>query len=464
MTDQLRLDAWLDAATEYVGKWIEFQMKEVDQPGCVVAIVHDSQVVFEMTFGVADRETGEPLTARHRFRAASHSKTFTAAGILKLKAEGRLRLDDTVGTIVAGLHPQIAAVTLRQLLSHSAGISRDGRSSGYFADQRPFLSAAELTDELKESPAIEAGLRFKYSNHGYGLLGLVIEAVTQEPFDAWIAQEVIAPAGLVEMTPDVTTDDHALLARGHTARRPLGYRCVIPGDNRTNGLACVTGLTSTASDLARFFAQLSPNAESSILSPELRRDMTRPHWRDQDSAIGRSSGLGVHSGQIVGWEYFGHVGRFQGSVTRTAVFPVIGVSIAILTNAIDGPAVPWLDGVVHILRRFRQGGAPPIENASWNGRWWNLWRAIDLVAVGATIQMFNPALYPPFHEASEITLSEADRGLVTRAPAMERFGEPVARLRDRQGAVAGVRIGGASFGAEEAVSTHVQSRYGAKVS
>ncbi|MGC8030317.1 serine hydrolase, partial [Salmonella enterica] len=88
--------------------------------------------------------TGEALTTRHRFRVASHSKTFTATGILKLREEGRLRLDDAAGAFVTGLHPEVAKVTLGQLLSHSAGLVRDGGDGGQFTDQRPFRDEAEL--------------------------------------------------------------------------------------------------------------------------------------------------------------------------------------------------------------------------------------------------------------------------------------------------------------------------------
>src|SRR3546814_13420854 len=67
------------------------------QPGCVIAIARRGRVVLERAFGVADLATGEPLTPRHRFRVASHSKTFTATGILRLREAGRLRLDDPAG-------------------------------------------------------------------------------------------------------------------------------------------------------------------------------------------------------------------------------------------------------------------------------------------------------------------------------------------------------------------------------
>src|SRR3954454_18432541 len=170
------MDNWLRSAIDYIGSWIEFQHTTIQQPGVLVAFVHRGEIVAEHAFGLANLATGEKLTPRHRFRVASHSKAFTAAGIMKLREQRKLRLDDPVGQYVAGLHRRVADTTIVQLLSHSAGLVRDGAASGQFYDARPFLSAEELTADLKAPPVIEANTRFKYSNHGYGLIGRVIEA------------------------------------------------------------------------------------------------------------------------------------------------------------------------------------------------------------------------------------------------------------------------------------------------
>src|SRR5271155_2029953 len=96
------------------------------------------------------------MTPRHRLRIASHSKSFTAAGILKLREQGRLRLDDPVGQHVGDLHPEIATATIAQLLSHTAGLVRDGADSGQWSDRRPFLSAQEIRADLAAGPVIAA--------------------------------------------------------------------------------------------------------------------------------------------------------------------------------------------------------------------------------------------------------------------------------------------------------------------
>ncbi|WP_439575119.1 serine hydrolase domain-containing protein [Phreatobacter sp.] len=459
MHDTTTLPDWLDAALAYVPRWIDFQVQHADQPGCSIAIAHRGEVVLEEAFGVANLVTGEPLSPRHRFRAASHSKTFTAVGILKLKERGLLRLDDAAGSFVQGLHPEAASVTLGQLLSHSAGLTRDGRDSGQFASRRSFLSAEEVRAELAEPPPIPSGSRFKYSNHGYALLGMVIEAVTGETYHDWITREVVAAAGLTETVSDTAWLTEGTLASGHSTRLPLGRRLVFPGDNPTNGVAAAAGFTTTAADLARFFAQLSPAAETVLLSPASRRDLSRRHWRDQETPVERYYGLGTISGTVAGWDYFGHSGSFQGTLSRTAVLPGQDLTVSVLVNAIDGPAHTWVDGIVHILKTHAAGGAPSSQAAEWAGRRWMLWNAVDFVPVGDKVLAMNPAVLPPFFETFEIALDGPDSGVIARAPGFASPGEPARLVRDAGGDITAVTLGGTTFideasFAEELIATY----------
>jgi CubicO group peptidase (beta-lactamase class C family) len=79
------LEPWLQSATGYIRDWLEFQLRASEQPGYMVAIAHRGKVVAEYAFGHANLATREKLTPRHHFRIASHSKSFTAAGIMKLR-------------------------------------------------------------------------------------------------------------------------------------------------------------------------------------------------------------------------------------------------------------------------------------------------------------------------------------------------------------------------------------------
>ena len=223
------LEKWAAAALDYLPRWTRLpDAARPNSPGCSIAVAHRGKLVLEAAFGHADLARGVALTPRHRFRVASHSKTFTAAGMLKLREQGRLRLDDPVGRLST-------ACTRRSPRRRWRSCSRTARAwcatapmRGQWADRRPFLDEAALRADLADGPTIEANTRFKYSNHGFGCSGLAIEAITGERYADWIAREIVAASGLHETPADApTAARHAVRARPQR-ELPLGSRLAIP--------------------------------------------------------------------------------------------------------------------------------------------------------------------------------------------------------------------------------------------
>jgi CubicO group peptidase (beta-lactamase class C family) len=453
------MDRWLGAALDYIPRWIEFQMEAREQPGCLLAITHGGRLVLERAFGSANLATGEALTSRHRFRVASHSKSFTAAGVLKLREHGALKLDDPAGQYVAGLHPAVARVTIAQLLSHTAGLVRDGSDGGFFVDRRPFIDTPELLADLQAPPTIEPNTRFKYSNHGYGLIGLIIEAVTGEPFRSWIKREIIDAAGLEETTPDMPLRRGTPFARGHTATMPVGRRLVIPGDFSTNAMAPVGGVVTTAGDLARYFAQLSPLARKSTLSGASRREMTRRQWRCPHSAVEQYYGLGIMSGSFNGWDWFGHTGGLQGYISCTRTLPQQELTISVLTNAVDGWAMFWVEGMMHLLQAYARHGAPSRKVKDWTGRWWSLWGATDLLPMGDKVLMASPGFINPLFDASELAITGRNTGRIALANGYRSHGEPVRCKRTRSGRITEVWLGASQLLPAARIAREMEARY-----
>jgi D-alanyl-D-alanine carboxypeptidase len=454
------MDRWLGAALDYARTWIGHQMRISELPGCAMAVAHRGRIVLEAAFGDADLVRGIALTPRHRHRVASHSKSFTAAGIMKLRERGKLTLDDRIGRYVRDLHPAVAATTVSQLLSHGAGLVRDGADAGQWQHRRPFLDVSELKSELAEPPTIDPNTRFKYSNHGYGLLGLAIEALTDEGYGTWIKREIVDAAGLTETLPDAPVPRRVPFARGHTGKLPLGERRVIPGESSTNALASATGFVSTAGDLARFFAQLAPSARASVLSVASRRDMIRRQWRTPVGSLEWYYGLGIATGTLGDWDWLGHGGRFPGYVSRTAVALGQEVAVSVITNTTDGMADFWVEGVMHILRRFAKDGAPSRRLAPWSGRWWSHWGPLDAIPIGDRVVMANPALLNPFMDTIEITVGRHQRGRIVEANGFANYGEPAWLVRGTTGRARALQLGGARLLPEAALAREVAKRFG----
>ena len=458
------MEKWLAAALDYLPRWLEHQMRSTEQPGVVVAVARAGRLVAEFALGHADATGRVELTPRHRMRVASHSKTFTAAGLLKLREQGRVQLDDPIGRHVRDLHPGVATVTVGQLLSHSAGVIRDGRDAGQWTDRRPYLSEAQIRDDLADGPVLEPNTRFKYSNHGFALAGLAIESITGEPYREWIAREIVAACGLRETQPDAPLSGEQPFARGHSGKLPLGHRVLIPGDNVTGTLAPATGFISTAADLARFFGSLSPGARRSVLSVASRREMTRRQWLEAHSSLGRWYGLGTISGTLGDWDWFGHSGAFQGYLTRTVVLPAQDLSLSVLTNAIDGLSGPWLDGCLHILRAFARHGAASRATAPWHGRWWSLWGAWDLLPMADRVLIAAPGLLNPMLDASEIALRPGVRGgtregLIALAGSFGNHGEPARLMRDGDGRPSEFWLSGTRLLPQDTLMQEMAARY-----
>src|ERR687898_490368 len=110
-------------ACGYAGTWWAYRAEKDRVPGIQAAVLLGDEVLHSSACGVADAAAGTPLTTAHRFRIASHSKTFTATAVVQLAERGALRLDDTVAAHLPELAAEpVGAVTLRELLAHGGGV------------------------------------------------------------------------------------------------------------------------------------------------------------------------------------------------------------------------------------------------------------------------------------------------------------------------------------------------------
>jgi CubicO group peptidase (beta-lactamase class C family) len=294
------------------------------------------------------------------------------------------------------------------------------------------------------------------SNHGFALLGLVIEAIVGEPYATWIRREVIAPFGLTETEPDMPLPPGTPFACGHTGKVLLGRRQVVPGDYTENALTPAGGFVSTAADLARFFAQLSPKTANSPLALDSRREMTRGQWKCPHATFATNYGLGIISGKIGDWDWYGHSGGSLGYVSRTVVVPERNLAIAVLTNAGDGLAWPWLDVILHVARALAKKGEPTEEVRHWAGRWWGAGGAIDMLPAGNRVLVAVPAYLNPVLDAPEIEVSSPNDGRVALAAGYADHGEPVRLVRDDSGTPIEFWAQGTRFAPEAVVAHEMQ--------
>jgi CubicO group peptidase (beta-lactamase class C family) len=157
----------LEHSIKYIDSWLDIRYKTEDIPALAVAISHKGKILLNKAYGYADIDKKVKLTPQHIFRVASHSKTFTATVLMQLQEQGKLKIDDYAADYLPWLKThkdkKWQKVTIRQLMSHGAGVIRDGQNSSFWQLERPFPDAKQLKEEiLKADLVTENNTRLKY--------------------------------------------------------------------------------------------------------------------------------------------------------------------------------------------------------------------------------------------------------------------------------------------------------------
>lgn len=439
-------------AARYADDWVALRGRTQRIPGIQVAVAVTGEIVLSSAHGFARLpetsgagDAGEPLTTRHLFRIASHSKTFTATAVLQLVEAGSLRLDDAVGEHVVGLADSpIADCTLAELLAHGGGVVRDSHEAGFWQLEHEFPDGDALLAACRDAPdVLERNERFKYSNIGYGVLGLVVEAASGRSYADYVGAEILERLGLRDTGPELDSaraDEYATGYSGlaaHVRRLPID-----PVDTRA--LASATGFWSTAEDLCRYAAGHVLGDER-LLSDAAKRRMHRGEWDVEGTDERYGLGFGI---QTVGERrMLGHGGGFPGYITRTLFDPVDGLTVVVLTNAIDGPALALTKGIVRLvdvaLEASKDHSAQSVGDlASYAGRFAALWGVTDIVDLGGRLRLVDPNQPDPTEEMGTLEVVDADTLRIEDDTGYAAPGEQVRYVRRADGDTARVTIGG----------------------
>jgi len=194
-------------ALSYVDTWLEYRVWKLRTPGAQAAVWFDGKLQFSKAYGFSNIETGEALTTSHLFRVASHSKTFAATAMMQLVEAGKLRLDDTAGQWIPQLQAAgspLADVTVRELVSQTGGVIRDGVDANFWAHTFPFPDDDELMRIVLEEGAVrQPEATFKYTNIGFSLLGMIIGAAAESSFNEFTIESIVRKLGLENTGPEL---------------------------------------------------------------------------------------------------------------------------------------------------------------------------------------------------------------------------------------------------------------------
>jgi CubicO group peptidase (beta-lactamase class C family) len=312
------------------------RMTALHVPGVSIAVIHDGKIEWARGFGVT-RIGGPAVTADTLFQAASISKPLTAMAVLRLVQSGKLSFDADVNQylktwkVPENSFTEQTKVTLRELLTHTAGLTVHG-FAGYASD----AAVPALVQVLNgEKPANSAPIRVdtkpgtisRYSGGGYVVVQQLLQDVTGEPFPKLMHDTVLAPIGMTRSTYEQP------LPKGRLAETATPYRQdgqPVPGGPHVYPEMAPAGLWTTPSDLARYAIEVQKSlagAADRVLSGAMVRQMLTPGLNRQ--------GLGPQVGGSAKRPFFTHGGANEGYRCNLVAYND-GDGAAIMTNSDSG--------------------------------------------------------------------------------------------------------------------------------
>ena len=319
-------------------------------PGASVVVVRDGRVILRRAYGMADLGRHIPARPATDYRLASLTKQVTAMGIMLLARDGKLGYDQRVREILPELPPAAQAVTIRHLLNHTSGLWD-------YEDLIPDTQTVQVTDRdvlallaRKDSLYFTPGTRYRYSNSGYVLLGLILERVSGSAYPRFLRERIFAPLGMTASVAHVEGADTV-------PNRAYGYTPAPTGFNPTDqSVTSATlgdgGVYASVDDLVRWDEALS--GATLVDNATLLLATTPPVLPSgADTQYGFGWFVDTYRGERR-WRHTGETSGFRNAIQR---FPDRRFTVIVLTNRNGGDPGSIAERLADLL--LFQGKATP---------------------------------------------------------------------------------------------------------
>lgn len=313
---------WADEIDRYV----ESRLKRDKVPGASIAVARNGKVIKARGYGLADVEHNVHATEATVYQWASVTKQFTAAAIVLLAEDGKLRLDDLAARYYTNAPAGWSNVTVRHLLTHTSGIKSYTSLPGFFRTLRKDYTPEELLDLVRgETGDFAPGERWAYNNTGYFLLGLIIESVSGKSYGDFVAERIFGPLGMKTARLNHQFEIVPNRATGYlnASNKLLRSEFVSPSQPYAAG-----ALMGTVLDLAKWDAALYTEKP---FSESVREEM----WAAVKLNDGKTHpyGLGWMLGELRGHPFVAHGGGIHGFSTYITRFVQDKLTVMVLLNA-----------------------------------------------------------------------------------------------------------------------------------
>jgi len=354
------------AAFAAFDRFFDARLAEQGIVGASFVLLRDHRVAHARTFGVADLRSRRPVDAETIFHWASITKTFTAIGIMQLRDRGLLSLDDPIVAYVPELrqvynpYGPMDAITLRMLMSHSAGFRNPTWPWGGDQDWHPFEPpgwaqvAAMLPYTKIEFPP---GSKYSYSNPGIIFLGRVLERLTGDDYEVYIDKNILKPLEMYRSFFDAAPY-HLRRHRSHSYFWRNGAPVEARFDFDTGVTVSNGGLNAPLADMAKYMDFLMGDpARQADYDGVLRRASLEEMWKPV-VAVGRSEespggqmGLCFFLEQHGGLPFVAHSGSQNGFISHFYVHMESRTAYLVAFNTVADPVGPDGKGNTRLVDR-----------------------------------------------------------------------------------------------------------------
>ncbi len=325
-------------------------------PGFIYGIMVDGRLVHTASMGYTNVEKKTPVTAQSEFRIASMTKSFTAMAILKLRDEGKLKLDDPIQVYIPEMLGQrmlskdAESITIRHLLTHGAGFPEDNP----WGDRQLNISDFEMANMMRKGISFSnvPGVAYEYSNMGFAMLGSIIKRVSEMPYQKYIDDYILSPLLIRDTYWDYNKVDSSQLALGYRWVNGKWVKQPMLGDGAYGAMG---GMITSMNDFAKyvsFHQSVWPPKNINEIGPVKRssvREMQHP-WNvpvlnakykyptGRACAMVSSYGYGLRwSKDCDGRVSVGHSGGLPGFGSNWAIYPEYGIAIISFANLTYAP-------------------------------------------------------------------------------------------------------------------------------
>jgi len=341
-------------------------------PGYAFGIMLDGKLVYSGSGGYSDIDKKIPATTKSMFRIASMSKSFTAMAILKLRDEGKLKLDDPVSNYIPETKGQqltadAPAITIKNLLTHSAGFPEDNP----WGDRQLANTEADLIAQIKKGISFsnDPGVAYEYSNMGFAMLGYIIKKVTGIPYSEYIEKNIWKPLGMTQAQWEYTKVPANELAHGYRWLNDNWREEILLHDGIYGAMG---GMITSIESFSKYVAmhQSAWPARNDVETGPVKRSSIRemhqpwrfsglnPNYKYPSGRICATSSAYAYG---LGWtrdcegrEYIAHSGGLPGFGSNWRILPEYGLGVILFANVTYAPTTPPNFSVLDTLIRLAQ--------------------------------------------------------------------------------------------------------------